>query len=93
MRDGIALARREIPVVALVTEDFGAQGNFVARVSGMPDVPRVMLPHPVAGTGKQAMRRVARDIGARLLAALQGELRGEISEDRVQPETASVRGA
>ena len=92
MRDGISLARRKIPVVALVTEDFGPQGNFVARVSGMPDVPRLLLPHPVAGTGEQAMRRVARDIGPRLLAALEGELRGEISDAATRPEPATVAG-
>jgi len=88
VRDGIALARREIPVVTLVTEDFSAQGTFVARVSGMPDVPRVLLPHPVAGTGEQAMRRVAVDIGPRLLAALSGELRGEIRQVRVEAAAA-----
>ena len=63
--------------MALVTEDFWAQGNFVARASGMPEIPRVMLPHPVAGTGEEAMRRVAEQIAPRILAALSGELKGE----------------
>lgn len=78
MRDGIAFARRGIPVVTLVTEDFRAQGDFVARASGMPEVPRVLLPHPVAGTGEAAMRRVAVEIGPALLAALRGEVKGQI---------------
>jgi hypothetical protein len=78
VRDGIAFARRGVPVVALVTEDFWPQGNFVARAFGMPEVPRVELPHPVAGTGDEAMRRVATAIVPRILAALRGEARGEI---------------
>ena len=78
MRDGIALARRGIPVVALVTEDFWPQGNFVARSFGMPEVPRVELPHPVAGTGDEAMKRVAAAIAPRILASLRGELTGEV---------------
>jgi hypothetical protein len=60
--------------VALVTEDFWAQGDFVARAFGMPEVPRVMLPHPVAGTGEEAMRRVARAIAPNVLAALSGRV-------------------
>ena len=81
MRDGIAFARRGLPAVALVTEDFGAQGEFVARSFGMPDVPRVLLPHPVAGTGDAAMRKVAERVAPTVLAALRGEVKGEIPVD------------
>ena len=59
MRDGINLARLGIPAVALVTEDFWPQGDFVAKSLGMPDLPRVQLPHPLAGTGKENLREVA----------------------------------
>ena len=59
MRDGVNLARLGIPAVALVTEDFWPQGNFVAQSLGMPDIPRVQLPHPLAGTGEENLRRVA----------------------------------
>ena len=72
MRDGINIARRGVPVVALVTEDFWAQGDFVAQSLGMPDVPRVRLPHPIAGTGEAHMEEVAErfvnDIVERLAA-------------------------
>ena len=59
MRDGINIARLGIPSVALVTEDFWPQGDFVAQSLGMPGAPRVQLPHPVAGTGEANMQRVA----------------------------------
>ncbi|MDC0068826.1 hypothetical protein OAL10_08555 [Gammaproteobacteria bacterium] len=48
-----------MPVVSLVTEEFWPQGNFVAQSLGMPDVPRVKLPHPIAGTGDANIGRVA----------------------------------
>ena len=67
MRDGVNLARLGVPAVALVTEDFWPQGNFVAQSLGMPDIPRVQLPHPLAGTGEENLRRVAGETVADLL--------------------------
>lgn len=62
MRDGISIARLGIASVALITESFWPQGDFVARSLGMPDAPRVKLPHPVAGSGDENMNKIARDI-------------------------------
>jgi len=72
VRDGINLARRGIPVVCLVTTKFRAQGDFVARAAGMPDVPRVVLPHPVAGTGRDAMRKLGVEVAGPIVGALTG---------------------
>lgn len=58
--------------MALVTDDFWAQGDFVARSVGLPDLPRVRLPHPVAGTGGAAMARVAEDVAPAIVDALAG---------------------
>ena len=70
MRDGINLAKLGIPAVALVTEEFWSQGNFVAESLGMSDVPRVQLPHPVAGTGAENMTAVADSVAEQILNAL-----------------------
>ncbi len=70
MRDGINLARRGVPAVALVTEEFVPQSVFVAQASGMPDVPRVILPHPVAGSGRANLRVVAEKYLDAMLIAL-----------------------
>ena len=70
MRDGINIAKRGIPAVALVTDEFWPQGDFVADSFGMPDVPRVRLPHPVAGTGEASLRAIAERIVPDILAAL-----------------------
>ena len=73
MRDGIELAKRDVAVVALVTEPFWKQGDLIALSNGMPDVPRIRLPHPVAGSGAQAMGELADRIAQRLIAVLRGE--------------------
>ena len=70
MRDGILFARNNRPAVALVTTAFWAQGDFVARSAGMPDIPRLELPHPVAGTGTDRMAEVAALLAPRIVAAL-----------------------
>ena len=62
MRDGIEAAKRGLPSIAFVTSDFWKQGEFVAKAQGMPDVPRIELPHPVAGTGQEAMATIAERI-------------------------------
>lgn len=71
MRDGYNLALLGIPAVALVTEEFSPQGDFVAQSLGMPDLPRVQLPHPVAGTGEQRMRTIAAEVAPRIIDALE----------------------
>jgi hypothetical protein len=73
VRDGIEVARRGGAAVALVTEVFWPQGESVAAAAGMPDIPRLRLPHPVAGSGHAAMGEVAESIAARVVAVLRGE--------------------
>ena len=62
MRDGYNIAQRGFPVVTLITEDFWDQGSFGARSLGMPDIPRVKLPHPIAGLGEEKISLVAEGI-------------------------------
>ena len=60
-------------MVALVTEPFWRQGDLIALSNGMPDVPRLCLPHPVAGSGTEAMARLADALAPQIIAALRGE--------------------
>ena len=71
MRDGINLARRGLPAFALVTTAFETQADFVALASGMPGVPRVVLPHPIAGSGPANMQQVADEFGPAMVSALR----------------------
>jgi hypothetical protein len=73
VRDGIAAAQLGIPAVSLVTEKFWPQGNFVAGSVGMPDLPRVQLPHPTGGTGRARMSEIADSIVPQIIAALRGD--------------------
>lgn len=75
MRDGIAVAQRGLPAVALVTTLFEPQGRFVAKASGMSTIPQVLLPHPVAGSGAEAMATLAASLAPRLWETLQGRAR------------------
>jgi hypothetical protein len=70
VRDVIEVARRGKPAVALVTQKFFDQGNFVAKAAGMPDVPRIMLPHPTAGRGEAFLSALAAELAPRILEAL-----------------------
>jgi hypothetical protein len=58
--------------VSLVTEKFWSQGNSVATFVGMPDLPRVQLPHPVAGLDRDAMQSIADAVADAILAGLRG---------------------
>ena len=71
MRDGINFARLGVPAVALITEEFWPQGEFVAASLGMPDIPKVKLPHPIAGTGTDNIRTVAHQVASKVIAALE----------------------
>ena len=71
MRDGIAVARRGRPALAIVTSKFRTQGAFVAAADGMPDIPRLEVPHPVAGIGKVAMQALAVAVADELLRRLE----------------------
>ena len=71
MRDGIALARKGRPAVAIVTAKFRVQGDFVARAEGMPDLPRVEVPHPVAGIGRDAMSTLAGKVCDEIITRLR----------------------
>lgn len=60
-----------LPAVSLVTEEFWPQGDFVAQAFGMPTIPRVQLPHPIAGSGTASMRIVAEKVVPEIVAALE----------------------
>ncbi len=72
-RDAVALARAGLPVAALVSEKFIETAKFVSRSVGMPEVPRVRLPHPVAGSGARRIAEIARAAAPTLIAAWRGE--------------------
>ncbi|MEM7542801.1 MAG: hypothetical protein AAF384_14640 [Pseudomonadota bacterium] len=71
MRDGIAIARKGRAAISFVTSKFTDQGHFVAKAGGMPDIPRVELTHPVAGSGTAAMDELAVSITKEIVQRLE----------------------
>jgi hypothetical protein len=71
-RNAVNLARAGVPVSALISEKFFQSGAFVARSVGMPDVPRVCLPHPVAGTGSARIVAIGEAAAPAIIAAWRG---------------------
>jgi hypothetical protein len=70
VRDVVAFARSGLPAVALVTRKFVAEAHFIARSGGIPGIPFVFLPHPIAGQDEELHQAVARAIAPAILQAL-----------------------
>jgi hypothetical protein len=69
----VLIARSGVPVVVLVTDAFAEQAAFVARAAGMPAIPTLTLPHPVAGSPGPVLDALAAAIAPRVRALLEGE--------------------
>lgn len=59
--------------MAILTAEFVVQGGFVAKAVGMPSIPRVIIEHPVSGTGHENLTRVAAAVVPELITALSGK--------------------
>jgi hypothetical protein len=90
VRDGITLARAGVPVVILVTRRFREEGAFLARALGMPDVPFVFLPHPVAGRSAEFHRALAQAVAPAVVSAMLNAASTDASDhgQTVAPGTA-----
>ena len=73
MGDSIKIALRNTPVVALIGDKFWEQSVLVARAQGLPDLPRVKFPYPLAGSGADNLHRVAVAVVDEVLRALNME--------------------
>ncbi len=70
VRDAIDIARRQVRACAVITDAFWAQSALVAQSAGMPDVPRVRVPYPLAGSGDATIRSAAHGAAAEVALAL-----------------------
>lgn len=57
MLDAVNLERLGIPTVTVVTEPFTVAAETVARSLGMPDVPRVVIPHDYLSEDNDAIAK------------------------------------
>ena len=57
MLDAVNLERLGIPTVTVVTEPFAVAADTVARSLGLPDVPRVVIPHDYLSEDNDAIAK------------------------------------
>jgi hypothetical protein len=69
IRDAANIARSGVPVISIVTTKFVDEARFVARATGIPDLPMVIVPHPVAGRDQDYQRGIAGQIAGPILEA------------------------
>ena len=70
VRDTVDIARHHVPACAVITEAFWTQSELVARSAGMPDVPRVRVPYPLAGAPRDPIAAAARNAVDEIMHAL-----------------------
>lgn len=73
MLDAVNLEKLGIPTVTVVTEPFTLAADTVARSLGMPDIPRVIVPHDYLSEDNDAIAKklepLLDEIISRLLTA------------------------
>jgi len=80
VQDGIRLARAGVPVVLMVTRRFREEAFFLARALGIPDVPFIFLPHPVAGREAEFHRALAKAVAPAVVSAMVNAASADASD-------------
>lgn len=70
MLDAVNLERLGIPTVTVVTEPFTLAADTVARSLGMPDIPRVVVPHDYLSEDNDAIAKKLEPLLEEILDAL-----------------------
>ena len=70
MHDGITLEKRGIPSVVVISEAFVQNAKAIAKLSGIPDCPFVVVPHPVSSLDGEGLDELARRFFPQVLELL-----------------------
>lgn len=66
----MALERRGVPTATFVTHAFASYAQGLCRMQGMPELPLVVIPHPIASRPEEELRQKVRTVHAELRKAL-----------------------
>jgi predicted dienelactone hydrolase len=66
----MTLERRGVPTATFVTDAFADYARGLCRLQGLPALPLVVIPHPVASRPEEELRAKVRAASAELLRAL-----------------------
>jgi hypothetical protein len=70
LHDAISAEKAGIPATAIITDRFRETAQVMARVSGMPDYPFVVIPHPISNNTEAILRAKAEDAVRQCLTIL-----------------------
>jgi hypothetical protein len=56
LHDAISAEKTGIPATAIITDRFVQTAQAMARVSGLPDYPFVVIPHPISNNNDAVLR-------------------------------------
>jgi hypothetical protein len=73
--DGILLEMKNIPSASIITHLFVNTGKAMAKQWSYPDYPYLVMQHPIANLGDEALQARAEHITPQVAELLMGELR------------------
>ena len=59
MHDAITAEKAGITATAIITDRFEQTAKVLAKVSGMPDYPFALIPHPISNNSDEVLREKA----------------------------------
>ena len=66
----MSLERRSVATATFLTDAFATYGKGLAKMQGMPDLPTIVIPHPIAGRPADELREKVRAVHAQIVSAL-----------------------
>jgi hypothetical protein len=61
LHDAISAEKAGIPATAIITDRFKETAQMMAKVSGIPDYPFVVIPHPISNNTAAVLRAKAEE--------------------------------
>jgi hypothetical protein len=68
LHDAITAEKAGVTATAIITDRFEQTARVMAQVSGMPDYPFVVIPHPISNNSEAVLRAKAEDAVRQCLA-------------------------
>lgn len=66
----MALERRNVATATFLTDAFEKYGRGLAQMQGMPELPEIVIPHPIASRPNEELREKVRKVYPQVLAAI-----------------------
>jgi hypothetical protein len=74
LHDAVTVEKAGIAATAVITDGFVQTALAISRVSGMPEFPFAVIPHPIANNDDATLRTKAAEAARQCEAILLGKL-------------------